>query len=237
MSSPIPQRLKFLQQTYNKLIKDFNAAPETDISKSVSGFVLNEDDKRLKNIKGYLGQITGAATEKLGQVVMIPGLDKYDISFNLRDIPGKESSIDRTTLLNNLTANFSNIGKGVKVEYNENLDKYTIKNLGYTVAPALNPYAFIPPVHAGMLNTLENYGGSINQSRTTPFFQISGKAGTHVFQIQKDFGTDPSSNSYILLVNNKAFNHSFPSSVAAYEAANVLINDPTAMDITLQGNR
>ena len=237
LGNPVPTRLKSLQQSYNKFVRDFNAKPETDISRSVSGFVLSEEDKRLKNIKGYLSQITGAGAEKVGQVAMVPGLDKYDIIFNIKDIAGKESSVDRATLLNNLTANFTNLGKGIKVEYNENLDRYTIKNLGYTIAPALNPYAFIPPVHAEMLNTLENYGGSLNQSRTTPFFSMSGKAGMHSFQVQKDFGVSAESNSYILLVDNKPFRHSFPSSVAAYEAANVLINDPTAVNIVLAGGR
>lgn len=216
-----------LQQMHDQFINNFNSKKNTVPTKFTKGFQIGTNDKRYKPLEG---RVEAAAGQKVNDIQLYPTMGGFDIAFKLADNPEAANATDRDKKLTELKAKFA--GKDVK--YNKETDVFTVKDLGYTVAPQFDPYAGMNPTHKQVLNSLENIGGTMNQIRSTSLMHISGKAGNHFIQIDKLFGANPESNSYLLSIDNVPIpGATADNSLSVYSTAMAAIADPDKLNYIL----
>ena len=216
-----------LDNKFNKLKQEFNSQRNTVVTQTRSGFTLNVTDPRYKNTKGYLEALTGLEG-KISGIKWFPSSTDFQIQFNLDDA-NATNPVDRNTVKNNLIATLGT----QDVTYNENTNTFTVGKIGPTVAPRLDLFGGIDPLHREILSNLEVYNGSPGSSRTSTMFNIQGAAGMPTFYIEKLFTNTPSVNKYILYVNGKAISNTFGSTLEAYSTAYGFANNPQALGTIL----
>jgi hypothetical protein len=216
-----------LDNRYRTLKNEFNSKRNTLSSVYKSGFTMNVTDPRYKNTKGYLEAVTGLEG-KVSGISWFPSATDYQIEFKLDDA-NASNPVDRTKVTESLK---QRLGTN-DVKYNEATDMFTVGKIGPTVAPRLDPFNGVDPLHRQVLSNLEVFSGQPGSARTSTEFHIAGTAGINTFQIKKLFGNTEATNKYILLVNNMPINNTFGSTLEAYSTAFGLSNNPAALSTIL----
>ena len=216
-----------LEAKFRDLKEKFNGATNTVTSVNKQGFTLSTGDTRYKTTKGYLEAITGLEG-KVSGISWFPSADDYDMQFKLDDALAT-NPVDRNKLAADLKAKLGT----EKVTYNEKTDVFTVGKIAPTIAPRLDPFNGINPLHRSILSGLEVFNGTPGSQRTSVDFNISGKAGMPTFFIKKLYGNTPESHSYILHVNGKPVDYPFGSTLQAYSTASALANNPDALGTIL----
>jgi hypothetical protein len=216
-----------LEKKYTELKNKFNSERNTVTSVTKQGFTLSTGDARFKTTKGYLEALTGLEG-KVSGISWFPSADDYQIEFKLDDA-NATNPVDRKAVTESLKARL-----GTKdVTYNENTDMFTVGKIAPTIAPRLDPFNGVNPLHRDILAGLEVFNGTPGSQRTSVDFNISGKAGMPTFFIKKLYGNTPESHSYILHVNGKPVDYPFGSTLQAYSTASALANNPDALGTIL----
>lgn len=216
-----------LDNRFNKLKNEFNSQRNTIVTQTKPGFTLNVADPRYKNSKGYLEALTGLEG-KVSGIKWFPSATDFRMQFTLDDATAT-NPVDREALKNKLIASLGT----QDVVYNEKTDEFTVGKIGPTIAPRLDPFGGVDPLHRQILSNLEVYGGAPGSSRTSTMFNIQGTAGMPTFYIEKLFTNTPSVNKYILYVNGKPITNTFGSTLDAYSAAYGFANNPVALGTIL----
>jgi hypothetical protein len=216
-----------LEKKYTELKNKFNSERNTITSVTKQGFTLSTGDTRYKTTKGYLEALTGLEG-KVSGISWFPSATDYQIEFKLDDA-NATNPVDRKAVTESLKARLGT----QDVKYNESTDMFTVGKIAPTIAPRLDPFSGINPLHRNILAGLEVYNGTPGSQRTSVDFNISGKAGMPTFFIKKLYGNTPESHSYILHVNGKPVDYPFGSTLQAYSTATALSNNPDALGTIL----
>ena len=216
-----------LDNRFNNFKKEFNSQRNTIVTQTKSGFTLNVTDARYKNSKGYLEALTGLEG-KVSGIKWFPSANDFTMQFTLDDATAT-NPVDREALKNKLIASLGT----QDITYNEKTDEFTVGKIGPTIAPKLDPFGGMDPLHRNILSNLEVYGGAPGSSRTSTMFNIMGSAGMPTFYVEKLFTNSPSVNKYILYVNGKPISNTFGSTLDAYSAAYGFANNPKALGTIL----
>ena len=216
-----------LEKKYAEIKEKFNSERNTVTSVNKQGFTLSINDPRSKSTKGYLEALTGLEG-KVSGISWFPSATGYEIEFKLDDA-NATNPVDRNTVKESLIARLGT----QDVKYNEKTDMFTVGKIAPTIAPRLDPFNGINPLHRDILAGLEVYNGTPGSQRTSVDFNISGKAGMPTFFIKKLYGNTPESHSYILHVNGKPVDYPFGSTLQAYSTATALSNNPDALGTIL----
>jgi hypothetical protein len=214
-----------LEKKYTELKNKFNSERNTITSVTKQGFTLSTGDSRYKSTKGYLEALTGLEG-KVSGISWFPSADNYQIEFKLDDANATKP-VDRKVVIESLKARLGT----EDIKYNESTDMFTVGKIAPTIAPRLDPFGGINPLHRSILAGLEVYNGTPGSQRTSVDFNISGKAGMPTFFIKKLYGNTPESHAYILHVNGKPVDFPYGSTLEAYSRATVLANNPDALSI------
>jgi hypothetical protein len=216
-----------LEKKYAEIKEKFNSERNTVTSVNKQGFTLSINDPRSKSTKGYLEALTGLEG-KVSGISWFPSATGYEIEFKLDDA-NATNPVDRNAVKESLIARLGT----QDVKYNEKTDMFTVGKIAPTIAPRLDPFNGINPLHRDILAGLEVYNGTPGSQRTSVDFNISGKAGMPTFFIKKLYGNTPESHSYILHVNGKPVDYPFGSTLQAYSTATALSNNPDALGTIL----
>lgn len=214
-----------LLNMYNNLVTQYNNNPKSKkVAVSATGLQIPTTHPVWKTTADYLQQNSGIDVSKISGITYVPKPNGTDIAFTYTNT--KENKINVEKAMNVLQTRFPS----VSVTHNEETGVVTVKGLGTTLAPKLDPYAGVPGEHRQMLQRLYDALGPAGSHMDKKFIMQDKSGRNLMFTLRKTYGNTTEGDGYYLFgdgTSQPLVAEKFDNVFAPYKLMNQLLLDKT----------